>query len=221
MSFRRISLALVPTLLVGACSPDLAEHDYRQHYPLAVSKHDAVAVVAAPEAGQPLSLPDRSSLDQMGREHQRRGAGTVTVAVAAEDGEAARATAKAFGDSVAAGLNLPAGEVEVRVVAAGQPPPGLALVTVPVWGADVPECGQWQWEPNPDFSNRNTANFGCATQRNLGLMVQNPADLVRPRDSSDRDGGRAVDVLDKYRKGAATSSAKEDAAGSTASDVGK
>ena len=103
----------------------------------------------------------------------------------------------------------------------GRPAPGLAMVTVPVWGADLPDCGSWLWEPNPDFSNRDTANFGCATQRNIGLMVQNPADLVRPRGTSDRDGSRAVDVLDKYRRGASTNSAKEDTGGSSASQIGK
>jgi len=218
---RLIPLAALAPLL-GACGNDLGEHDYRQRFPLTASKREAVATVAAPIAGQPLSLPDRASLDQLSREHQRRGAGPVVVTVGAEDGESGKAAAQTLADSVLAGLGLPVGEVETRIVGGGNPRPGVAVVTVPIWGADLPQCGEWQWEPNADFGNRDMSNnFGCATQRNLGLMIQNPADLVRPRDASGRDGNRAVDVLDKYRKGAATTSAKEDVSGSSATNIGK
>lgn len=48
-----------------------------------------------------------------------------------------------------------------------------------------------------------------AVERNRAMMVQNPADLVRARDSTGRDGNRAVDVLAKYGRGAATASSAE------------
>ena len=48
-------------------------------------------------------------------------------------------------------------------------------------------CGLWPEDlgPNIDNSgyneNRPYHNFGCATQRNLAAMIDNPADLEQPR----------------------------------------
>ena len=50
--------------------------------------------------------------------------------------------------------------------------------------------------------NRNYGNFGCATQQNLAAMVDNPLDLLYPRE---HDAGRrrapARRCSTKYRKG--------------------
>jgi hypothetical protein len=46
-----------------------------------------------------------------------------------------------------------------------------------------------------------------AVERNRAMMIQNPNDLVRMRAPSGRDGNRSVDVLFKYGRGEATSSA--------------
>lgn len=46
-----------------------------------------------------------------------------------------------------------------------------------------------------------------AVERNRAMMVANPNDLVRMRTPTGRDGNRAVDVLSKYGRGEATSSA--------------
>ena len=45
-------------------------------------------------------------------------------------------------------------------------------------------CGRHDLGPAPDIAyneNRPYWNLGCATQRNLAAMVDNPADLVQPR----------------------------------------
>lgn len=61
-------------------------------------------------------------------------------------------------------------------------------------------------------------NLGCANQRNLAVMVANPADLLGPRTETARSSERRDQVWGKYVKGAATGSAAErqlgDAAGS-------
>lgn len=60
-----------------------------------------------------------------------------------------------------------------------------------------------------------------AVERNRAMMVQNPADLIRAREASGRDGTRAVDVLAKYGRGEATSSAPEALSGGSVSSVGQ
>ncbi|MDA8233122.1 MAG: CpaD family pilus assembly lipoprotein [Magnetospirillum sp.] len=214
----------VAALLVGvaACSSaDLAEQDYRQHYPVGVANHTAVAVVTQPEAGRPFSAQDAMALEQIGKDHLRRGSGPVTVTVAPSSGGAdAKAAAQAFGERVAAAIRVPPADVKVVVAAGTAQRPDTALVEAPVWVAEIPECGNFDTQPTPDWQNGSSPNFGCATQRNIGLMVQDPADLVRMRESSGREGSRSADVLDKYGRGVATGSAKEAGGSSNISNVG-
>ncbi|HLO78062.1 MAG TPA: CpaD family pilus assembly lipoprotein [Magnetospirillum sp.] len=60
-----------------------------------------------------------------------------------------------------------------------------------------------------------------AVERNRAMMVQNPADLQRARTATGRDGNRAVDVLSKYGRGEATSSAPEALSHGSVSAVGR
>jgi pilus assembly protein CpaD len=67
-------------------------------------------------------------------------------------------------------------------------------------------CGQWPKNlgPGQDSSyteNQPYWNLGCANQRNLAAMVDNPADLVQPRGESSSYTARRSVVIDKYRKG--------------------
>ena len=43
--------------------------------------------------------------------------------------------------------------------------------------------------------------IGCATQRNLAAMVDNPADLVQPRAETPAYTMRRTTVMEKYRQG--------------------
>ncbi|HLA21148.1 MAG TPA: CpaD family pilus assembly protein [Pseudolabrys sp.] len=67
-------------------------------------------------------------------------------------------------------------------------------------------CGQWPKNlgPGQDSSyteNQPYWNLGCASQRNLAAMVDNPADLVQPRGESSSYTARRSVAIDKYRKG--------------------
>lgn len=67
--------------------------------------------------------------------------------------------------------------------------------------ADAPSCGYWPTNLADQRDNANYANFGCANQRNLAVMVANPADLIGPRTEGERMGDRRDVVFDKYVKG--------------------
>lgn len=85
---------------------------------------------------------------------------------------------------------------------------------------DVPQCGE-QWENlSSTWDNRVYGNFGCATTANLAAQIANPADLAGPRASDAPDAQRRMEVLDHYRAGETTSSARDDqAAGAVATAV--
>ena len=64
-------------------------------------------------------------------------------------------------------------------------------------------------------------NFGCASQRNLAAMVENPADLVQPRGETPPYTGRRTTVLDKYHRGESSATVYPDKDQGKISDVGK
>ena len=67
--------------------------------------------------------------------------------------------------------------------------------------------------------NETYENFGCAVTANLAAQVADPRDLDHPEAATPADITRKSVVLDKYRKGAVTSSAVDEAAKGTVSDA--
>jgi pilus assembly protein CpaD len=72
--------------------------------------------------------------------------------------------------------------------------------------AEAGPCGQWPQNLGPGqdstySENRPYYNLGCASQRNLAAMVDNPTDLVQPRGEQPGYTGRRSVAMDKYRKG--------------------
>ena len=67
--------------------------------------------------------------------------------------------------------------------------------------AEPPQCGDWSTNLAYEPMNLPYPNFGCATQRNLGVMVANPADLLGPRSETARS-----ERAPRSGRGASTSS---------------
>jgi pilus assembly protein CpaD len=65
----------------------------------------------------------------------------------------------------------------------------------------LPACPDWSRQSGTDFANQPHSNFGCATQSNLGLMVAEPADLVRGRTLGPADGVHEAEGIVRYRTG--------------------
>ncbi len=61
-----------------------------------------------------------------------------------------------------------------------------------------PDCGNWPEEVSVDYDRVPYENYGCATQRNLAVMIDNPRDLVTPRAETDRAAERRQKTFDKY-----------------------
>jgi pilus assembly protein CpaD len=78
------------------------------------------------------------------------------------------------------------------------------VVSYTVYGATPSPCGDWStnyaYEPN----NLMTPNHGCATQNNLAAELEDPRDLIAPRQQTAPDEARRATVFDKYRQGEPT-----------------
>ncbi|MDO8608757.1 MAG: CpaD family pilus assembly lipoprotein [Phaeospirillum sp.] len=206
---RRASAALI-VLALTACAADMSEHDPRISHPLTAEQRTAVAVFDRPGDGGAMTAFDRDRLVRLAGESLRRGAGPVQITIGAKPGE--EAVEQDFAQTLAGVLKAGGvADVLVRTVAGGDSGPGVgaAEIRVPIWVAVVPECGSFERGITPDQTNAPNSNWGCSVQRNRGLMVQNPADLIRARESSGRDANRSGDVLGKYGRGEATGSAAE------------
>ncbi|MDZ3836001.1 MAG: CpaD family pilus assembly lipoprotein [Rhodospirillales bacterium] len=85
------------------------------------------------------------------------------------------------------------------------PEPGrrgdLVAVSVRRYVAVLPPCPDWSGVPGVNFNNQPASNWSCATAVNFGMMLANPADLVRGRDPGYADGERAARTVKAYREG--------------------
>lgn len=107
--------------------------------------------------------------------------------------------------------------VGYRAETEGRPPMRIGYLRHSVI---VPECGREWTNLARSAGNKPQPNFGCAVSANMAAQIANPADLEGPRAMTPPDAGRRVMTLEKYRKGEATSSAKDaQAAGSVSQAV--
>jgi pilus assembly protein CpaD len=83
-----------------------------------------------------------------------------------------------------------------------------------------PRCGDWSEDVGLNPERLPYANFGCATQRNVALMVANPRDMVQPQAEAPRSSERRSVSWNGYTSptggGAASSGGSGDAKASPA-----
>lgn len=112
-------------------------------------------------------------------------------------------------------LGVPPQQLRIGPYEAGAPGgPILASFIRPE--ATIPNCETGWDNLTSSGDNRPSTHFGCATTANFAVMVADPRDLITPAAGQPSDASRRQQVLERYRAGAATSSARDDqASGST------
>ena len=153
--------------------------------------------------------------DMAGRWQSARG-GQIVIETPNGGGAEARTAGGKIGEALAqAGVSSADIQVRGYDAAAGAP----IKVTFPIYEAQVPQCGA-QWENLARAPNHVPENFGCAMAANIAAMAANPADLTYSRAAQPADASRRTNVLDRYRQGAPTASAKEVSAATGAAGGG-
>jgi pilus assembly protein CpaD len=142
----------------------------------------------------------------------------------------ARAASDAFREIQA---TLAAGGVPPRAVVMRQYHPEEARhlppirLSYPKMRAVAGPCGLWPDDLGPSihdpgyFDNKDYYNFGCAYQRNMAAMVDNPSDLVQPRPETPPYTARRTEAFEKYRKGQTTATQYPESDKAKLSDTGK
>ena len=213
------------TEVVTASVPD----DYRLRHPIAIHEGDRSVVIFVGQARGGLSASQRADVVGLAQTwlHEATGAISADLPVGTPN---ARAAADSFR------------EIQALLAAAGVPRRGIVVrryhpddlrtlatirLSYPKISAVAGPCGLWPEDLGPSirnpsyFENKSYYNFGCAYQRNMAAMVDNPSDLVQPRSETPAYTTRRTAAFDKYRKGAPTTTTYPEADKAKLSDTGK
>ena len=232
----RIAGALVGLAVVlGACThtedavtasiPD----DYRLRHPIAIQEADRSVVIFVGHARGGLSASQRADVMGLAEIWLREGTGAISADVPV-DTPNARAAADSFRS------------IQALLASAGVPPRGLTVrhyhpedprqmaairLSYPKISAVAGPCGLWPEDLGPSiknkgyFDNKPYYNFGCAYQRNMAAMADNPSDFAQPRSETPPYTARRTIAFEKYRKGATTTTSYPEADKAKLSDTGK
>jgi pilus assembly protein CpaD len=232
----RIAGALVGlAVALGACThtdeavtasiPD----DYRLRHPIAIQEANQSVVIFVGHARGGLSASQRADVMGLAQTWLREATGAI-IADVPIDTPNAQAAADSFR------------EVQALLAAAGVPPRGITVrhyhpedprqmaairLNYPKISAVAGPCGVWPDDLGPSiknksyFENKPYYNFGCANQRNMAAMIDNPSDLVQPRSETPAYTARRTAAFEKYRKGTPTTTTYPEAEKAKLSDTGK
>jgi pilus assembly protein CpaD len=202
--------------------------DYRQRHPIAIREGTRTVELFIGSKRDILTATQRADVLAFAQEWHREATGGILIDLPA-----------GTSNELAAAHALP--EIRSILHAAGVPPRGVgvrnyrpdrpaALATVRVsyttMVASAGPCGFWPHDLGPTLDreyneNREYWNLGCANQRNLAAMVENPADLVQPRGEVPPYTGRRTTVLDKYHRGESTATINPSSDKAKITDIGK
>lgn len=234
----RLAAALIGvSVALGACThtDDTSDitasipNDYRQRHPIVVQESSKTMEVFVGSQRGGLTAAQRADVTMLGQAWMRDGTGSIVAEIPVNT-----PNARAAADS--------ARDIQSLLTAVGIPPRGIIMrsyrpddprqfatirLSYPRIVADAGPCGTWPEDLGSSIKNKSWLenkpyyNFGCATQRNLASMIDNPADLVQPRQETPAYTARRTIAFDKYRKGTPTATTYSDAEKAKLSDLGK
>jgi len=210
---------------VTASMPD----DYHQRHPIVVQEADQSIVIFVGHARGGLSAEQRADVMGLAQTWLHEGTGAINADVPV-DTPNARAAADAVREiqALLAAAGMPARGLLVRRYHPNDPRQLAAIrLSYPKISATAGPCGLWPEDLGPSIKNKSYLenksyyNFGCAYQRNMAAMIDNPADLVQPRSETPPYTMRRTEAFEKYRKGSTTATSYPEAEKAKLSDTGK
>jgi pilus assembly protein CpaD len=205
----RLLTFLIPAALalgLSACTAPKHPADYREAHPLTVSEETlTLAILGA--GGDVLGPGERAAFQHLIREYHTRGKSPVSIQVRRQGvtGDLIRAREEQIRRLL---INAGVRKNAITLMPVEADKGSLAVISFMANKINVPECGEnWTSGSSYNWSNRNRSNFGCATQRNLGLTIANPGNLKEAETMSNYGGRKGAGAVGTYRGGEAAAPA--------------
>lgn len=221
-------------LALGGCQHDEVAtasipDDYKQRHPIAIEEQNRSIVVFVGHARGGLTAAQRADVMGLASTWMHEGTGAIRI-----DVPSGTPNARPAAESMH--------EIQAMLAAAGVPPRGIIVrpyqpedkrflppirLTYSKIAAVAGPCGLWPEDLGPSiknkswFENKDYYNYGCAYQRNIAAMVDNPSDLEQPRSETPAYTVRRTAAFEKYRKGTPTAVPYPEADRAKLSDTGK
>ncbi|HVX98809.1 MAG TPA: CpaD family pilus assembly protein [Pseudorhodoplanes sp.] len=234
---RRAALVGVIAVTLAGCmaaggkpqlQADAYPTDYRKRHPISIRENEQTMELFIGNNRGALTASQRAEVMAFAQRWKREGTGGIAIdlptgtpnAVAAND--ALREV-----NAILAAAGAPPRSIIVRPY---QPVDPAKLATLKLnfgrFVAEAGPCGLWPKDIGASMDrayaeNSQYWNLGCASQRNLAAMVDNPADLVQPRGETQAYTQRRTYALEQYRKGVESSTNYRNPNNGKISDVGQ
>ncbi len=201
--------------------------DYRDRHPISITEKDRTLTLFVGSGRGGLTPTQRAEVLAFAGTWRREATGGITI-----DRPTGSANERAATDtlkqvlSILTSTGIPSHGIGIQTFSATEEVPPRLRIRYPTVRAVAGPCGLWPDDLGPSndpkhFDNQPYYNLGCATQRNMASMVENPADLVQPRGETPAYTGKRSVAIDKWRKGESPATTYPDSNKGAISDLGK
>jgi pilus assembly protein CpaD len=233
LALRTLVLGTAAVVLAGCYTAqqvmlDEIPNDYRQRHPIVLREAPHSVEILIGNRRGTLTAAQRAEVLAFAHTWHGESTGGILIDVPTGTPNAASAaTAAREVRAILGSAGVPDGAVGIRPKTPSDPRK-LATVRLhyPKVAAEAGPCGLWPYDLGPTYhrehyENRSYYNLGCANQRNLAAMVDNPTDLVQPRAEIPTYTGRRTTVLDKHHRGEPSATVYPDAQKGRISTIGQ
>lgn len=186
----------------AADNHQISVEETSQRMNIAVGPHDAA-----------LSHETRGELQRFAAGYARMGHGPLVLSTPAGGANQDAAARLAQQTRVAlSDMGVPYGAIAGATYEAEGAADAPIVVSYMHFEAMAPECTPiWAQDLAHPAGNTGTyESFGCSAAVNLAAMIEDPRDLLGPRDETPRDAARRAVVLGHYREGEVTTADRSD-----------
>jgi len=182
-----------------------------ERHPIAVKKGEALLDLAVSRNARGLSSAQRGQLYAYLNGYRERGAGGLVIK-APSGGANEKAAMRAYDDVRQAmrRVGISPKEVLLQPYSAKWDPAAPIRLSFLEYVAKGPDCPDWSENLARDPQNLPAPNTGCAMQRNFAAMIDDPQDLLYPRNEMPRPSERRDATWKKYVPGDETIISKRD-----------
>jgi pilus assembly protein CpaD len=208
MSDTMRAAAIAAVLLAGSCAAPMNNDpaltaDPDVNHPIVVEPTTKSVRLSFTAADAGLMPQDAARFDAFVGTYLASG-GDNAISITVPDGPTAQQTITYFGERLAS-YGVPRSRIMVGTRKDNDPRVELDYVS---YSAHTDQCGNWS-QASEIASNLPMSDFGCSVQHNIAAQIDNPHDLIAPREMGQADAVRRDVVIGHYQKGEITQATKK------------